>query len=529
MRRRAARGAAAASRSSGAASRPRLRRRPAGRASAPAVPLRSSSGPARRSRGAASPRRTRRPRYLACAAARARRARRAGRRVSSVARSRNAPSRRTPPRAWARSAERSSSAATSSSGPAAAWARCQARRSGSLSGSVASASARWRRGVRRVRRRGRRPSGPADGGIAPWRRTRSGWRPRRPAAAPSPMPRRRAARHSTAASPSGSAAAASSRRCVSAGARARAAGSSARSGVASRRVSGSAKPPRELGRVSPRGSSSRASGLPPVSATMRSATRASRRPGTTDASNARASCCAEPVDVQLGEPRQQIGRRRSRGRRRPSRRARPAGGARRTPASAPRPGPATARRRRRRQGLVVGDRGQQAQHGQPDEERSGGAARAQAERGGEGVALRARAGRPGGPAAARTAGAGREGELHLRIRRPQRRATRHPAARPARWSSSAVLPTPASPRSTRTRLCPARMEPTRRSNVSHSARLPIRARRRITAGHGPPRNCLSVLRPYRTTWVARWGIREGQPRPGRVRRAARPARTCRNR
>ena len=35
-----------------------------------------------------------------------------------------------PPRAWARPAERSSSLATSSSGPSVAWARCQARRSG---------------------------------------------------------------------------------------------------------------------------------------------------------------------------------------------------------------------------------------------------------------------------------------------------------------------------------------------------------------------------------------------------------------
>ena len=49
-----------------------------------------------------------------------------------------------PPRACARPAERSSSAATASSGPLAACARCHARRSGSSCGSVASASARWR-------------------------------------------------------------------------------------------------------------------------------------------------------------------------------------------------------------------------------------------------------------------------------------------------------------------------------------------------------------------------------------------------
>ena len=52
-----------------------------------------------------------------------------------------------PPRACARPAHRSSSAATSSSGSVVAWARCQARRSGSACGSMTSASvrcARWR-------------------------------------------------------------------------------------------------------------------------------------------------------------------------------------------------------------------------------------------------------------------------------------------------------------------------------------------------------------------------------------------------
>ena len=82
---------------------------------------------------------------LACAAASARSARRAGSTVSATARCRNAAAAATPPRACARPAERSSSAATSSSGPGVAWARCQARRSGSVSGSVASARARWTR------------------------------------------------------------------------------------------------------------------------------------------------------------------------------------------------------------------------------------------------------------------------------------------------------------------------------------------------------------------------------------------------
>ena len=70
-------------------------------------------------------------------------ARRAGSPDSATARCRNAAAAARPPRVCARTAERSSSRATCSSGPAAAAARCQARRSGSTSRSVSSASARW--------------------------------------------------------------------------------------------------------------------------------------------------------------------------------------------------------------------------------------------------------------------------------------------------------------------------------------------------------------------------------------------------
>ena len=59
----------------------------------------------------------------------------------SAARCKNAAAAPTPPRACARPAERSSSAATSSSGPGVARARCQARRSGSVSAAVALARA----------------------------------------------------------------------------------------------------------------------------------------------------------------------------------------------------------------------------------------------------------------------------------------------------------------------------------------------------------------------------------------------------
>ena len=53
--------------------------------------------------------------------------------VSATARLKNAAAAASPPRAWARPAERSSSMATCSFGPAVAAARCQARRSGSIS------------------------------------------------------------------------------------------------------------------------------------------------------------------------------------------------------------------------------------------------------------------------------------------------------------------------------------------------------------------------------------------------------------
>jgi hypothetical protein len=89
----------------------------------------------------------------ACTAARARSARSLGSAVSDADRCKNAAAVASPARAWARCADRSSSAATSSSGPEAAAARCHTRRSGSLRASVESAGA----GVSWPRRRGGTP------------------------------------------------------------------------------------------------------------------------------------------------------------------------------------------------------------------------------------------------------------------------------------------------------------------------------------------------------------------------------------
>ena len=74
-----------------------------------------------------------------------------------------------------------------------------------------------RRGARARAPPGRRPSAPADAGTAPARRSRPGPPPAAGSAASSPIPSRSAARHSSVTSPTGSAAASSSRRCVSAG------------------------------------------------------------------------------------------------------------------------------------------------------------------------------------------------------------------------------------------------------------------------------------------------------------------------
>ena len=129
--------------SSGGASLPRLVTNASwARARSAWACWRSLSGPASAmsSRSAAT---SKAPAWiLAWAAASARPARRAGSSVSVAACFRKAAAAARPPRACARPAERSSSAATSSSGPGAAWARCQARRSGSSRGSVASARAR---------------------------------------------------------------------------------------------------------------------------------------------------------------------------------------------------------------------------------------------------------------------------------------------------------------------------------------------------------------------------------------------------
>ena len=78
-----------------------------------------------------------------------------------------------------------------------------------------------------------------------------------------------------------------------------AAGSSPRFAPTAASNSGSPNPPANCVAESPRGSSSSASGLPRVSATIRSRTRSSSRPGIAVASRARASSSPSPRSAQL--------------------------------------------------------------------------------------------------------------------------------------------------------------------------------------------------------------------------------------
>ena len=153
--------------------------------------------------------------------------------------------------------------------------------------------------------------------------------------------------------------------------------------------------------------------------------------------------------------------------------ARPAGAGRRTRAPARRPGRATGHRRSgTRSGRDLGRLGQQAQDREGDQEavrrrRRPAGRTPPAARPAAGAGQRARAGR----AAARTGGAAR------RTRAPSPTARRRPARRgtPSALGdvlSSAVLPIPASPRSTSTALSPGRTRSQQPVQRSHSRRRP---------------------------------------------------------
>ena len=85
-------------------------------------------------------------------------------------------------------------------------------------------------------------------------------------------------------------------------ARRAAAESSPRSASTSGTAPGSPNPPANSAGVTPRGSSNNANGLPRVSLTIWSRTRASRGPVSTESSSARASSSRKPSTTSSGNP-----------------------------------------------------------------------------------------------------------------------------------------------------------------------------------------------------------------------------------
>ena len=167
------------------------------------------------------------------------------------------------------------------------------------------------------------------------------------------------------------------------------------------------------------------------------------------------------------------------------------GGAPRTRASASRPRQASERRPRSTPGRLPRHLRQQAQHSQTDQEPIRRIAAESTQRG----AQRMRWGPascPSDPRTARTAGADPRGSS-ISDSTPAARATRNPDAPSARCSSSAVLPIPASPRRTSTRLSPVRTLASRLSRTSHS-----RCRPRSLAASSLQALGLDALR---------WGVR----------------------
>ena len=279
--------------------------------------------------------------------------------------------------------------------------------------------------------------------------------------------RRRATAGST--SPSGSAAAVSSSSCVSRGSAWTRCEEGLLDAARQRSRVGEPEPAGELGRRQParqleqRERVAARLGEDPVAHALVHAARARRT-----SSNERASSAASPSTRSSGKPASSSARRRTRAPRTPSRRARPAGGGRRTRAPAPTRDRATARRRR----------GTRAAAPRPLRPAGSGPP---ARRGSDPAAVRA-AGRT--PCSAhRAAGAGscssrssmrraqrvQPGERAAPSRPARRRPGRSGTRRGCRHvPSSAVLPTPASPRSTSTRLWPARTPATSRSSTSRS-------------------------------------------------------------
>ena len=198
--------------------------------------------------------------------------------------------------------------------------------------------------------------------------------------------------------------------------------------------------------VSSRAASTMASGLPPVSATMRSATGGSIGWVIDIASSSYAACSGRPASRRPGSAcRRGSGVRRLPDSRRASRRGRPAAGGPRSRGRRPTPRPATARRRSRT--APAGPRPRptaaSARPGRPGTGRPAG--RSPARRPRSAPAAAARAAGPRWAGRGRAAGGRRRSPGAVSDSTATMRTTCRSAARSTAWSSSADLPTPGLP------------------------------------------------------------------------------------
>ena len=218
--------------------------------------------------------------------------------MSGTDRCRNAAAAATPPRVCARPAERSSCEATFSSGPAAAAARCHARRSGSASASVAagqrqvnrSALLRCRRSIHR-----RTHQRMTERNTLAYRQKPARFnRDRRS----DPQPVDRTREQDWISDRLGRGKQQQTTRVPQVVRRVDGCSSARSVPEAPRRPIAQSRPP-TASTDKPRGRSSNASGLPRISAMIRSRTRSSNTVGTAEASTARASAVAQAAHIEL--------------------------------------------------------------------------------------------------------------------------------------------------------------------------------------------------------------------------------------
>ena len=411
--------------------------------------------------------------------------------VNAAARSRNAAAAAIPPRDCARLAERSNSAARSSSAPS-ALAR-GARRGGR--DRPADRSRRQAPGARRagrpavaaaIDRRAHRAGDGSGPGAA------SSIKPPPPPARPLPRPVR-AAPLPAAAAP-GRLRARLRRGAPSAGC---CRGSTQSPQETLLEASGerlhscdTPKPPASSPADSPCGSSSNANGLPRVSATIRSITRSSTRPRIAKPSRRRASSSLSPRTTIARATRQRFDLERVRASRT---RARPTSPSSRRATNASVCADASIKPL-----SIVDDadqrrwprRSRPATRGRrdPPRKRSGAGPRAKTEGDGQRPRAADRASARAGRATRRTAAGARQRRALCRPARLRRAPAMHPDACSARYSSSAVLPIPASPRTTEDSAPPRPSAVTSRPSRSCS-RLRPRRRPRAGAVRAPPKLC----------------------------------------